>query len=108
MFQILFRQKFVKSGHCETSDRKNLNESFELGVFIKIQDKGKILLHGIYEWSLVEIILNNCFYVTAVPLAITSYNRFILGKLIYSMKGVRLGSRNNAMVEGDAQNLRLA
>ena len=63
-----------------------------------MQDKGKILLHGIYEWYLVEIFLNNRFYVTAVPLAITSYNRFTLGKLIYSMKGVRGQVRIQARV----------
>ena len=56
------------------------------------------MLHGIYEWSLVEMILNNRFYVTAVPLAITSYNRFTLGKLIYSMKGVRGQVRIQARV----------
>ena len=89
-----FRTKITKSSHCETLDRKNLIESFELWVFIKILDKGKILLYGIYEWSLVEMVLNNPFYVTAVPLAITSYNRFTLGELIYSLKGVGLGSRH--------------
>ena len=58
------------------------------------KEEAVFLLHVNYEWFLVEMCLNNSFYVTAVPLAITSYDRFTLGKLIYSLKGVRLGSRH--------------